>query len=45
MKILAIDPGNIESGYAIIQMPDFKLLDFGKVKNEELLADIEEVHL
>lgn len=37
MKILAIDPGNIESGYAVIQMPDFKLLDFGKVENEELL--------
>jgi hypothetical protein len=42
MKILAVDPGNIESGYAIIEMPDFKLLEFGKVKNEELLADIED---
>ena len=42
MKILAIDPGNIESGYAVIRMPDFELLDFGKVKNEELLYYIEE---
>lgn len=42
MKILAIDPGNIESGYAIIEMPDFKLIEFGKVKNEKLLADIED---
>lgn len=37
MRILAIDPGNIESGFAIIQMPDFKLLDFGKIENEKLL--------
>ena len=37
MKILAIDPGNIESGYAVIEMPDFRLLIFGKVKNEILL--------
>lgn len=42
MKILAIDPGNIESGYAVIQMPDFELIEFGKVKNEELLEHIEE---
>ena len=42
MKILAIDPGNIESGYAIIEMPDFRLIEFGKFKNEELLADIED---
>lgn len=38
--ILAIDPGNTESGYALIQMPKFQLLDFGKVDNELLLKDI-----
>lgn len=37
MRILAIDAGSTESGYAIIEMPDFKLLEFGKVDNEELV--------
>lgn len=45
IKILAIDPGNIESGYATIQMPDFKLLNFGKVKNEDLLGMLEEWYI
>lgn len=40
MKILAIDPGNIQSGYAVIEMPNFKLLDFGKEENELLLQRI-----
>lgn len=38
--IIAIDPGNTESGFAYIRMPDFMLLDHGKVKNEDLLRDI-----
>lgn len=38
--IFAIDPGNTESGFALIQMPDFQLLDFGKVENHRLLQDI-----
>lgn len=37
MKILAIDTGNTESGYAIIEMPEFRLVNFGKVENNELL--------
>lgn len=49
MRILAIDPGNAESGYAIMEMPDFKLLEFGKVDNHTLIKmefetdDIDEV--
>lgn len=38
--IFAIDPGNKESGFALIRMPDFKLLDFGKVENRQLLQDL-----
>jgi hypothetical protein len=39
--ILAIDPGNTESAFALINMPDFQLLKFGKVENEILLQNIE----
>ena len=40
MVIFAIDPGNIESGYAVIQMPDFKVVESGKVQNEILLEKL-----
>lgn len=37
--ILAIDPGNIESGY-VFTNDDLSIVDKGKIKNEELLAMI-----
>jgi hypothetical protein len=35
--IFAIDPGDVESGFAIIRMPDFVLCEFGKIENEKML--------
>ena len=34
--ILAIDPGNIESGYVLIDKDTLEPLEVGKIKNEEL---------
>lgn len=35
--ILAIDPGNEESAYCVIDKKTYKPIEFGKVKNEALL--------
>lgn len=40
--IFAIDPGNTQSGFARLEMPNFKLCDFGKVDNNTLLKMLEE---
>ena len=37
MKLLAIDPGNIDSAYVILEIPSLKPLAFGKVNNNVLL--------
>lgn len=37
MKIFAIDPGNIESAYCVIDEETYKPEEFGKLKNEILL--------
>lgn len=36
MKILSIDPGNIESAYCIIDTETYKPIEFGKIENEKL---------
>lgn len=38
--ILAIDPGNIESAYCLIEKNTYKPIEFGKIKNEEMLEVI-----
>ena len=38
MKIIAIDPGNIESAYCVIDSKTYKPLEFDKIKNETLEA-------
>ena len=40
MKIFAIDPGDVESAYAIIQIPDFKVIESKKVTNINMLEKI-----
>lgn len=44
MKILAIDPGNTESAYVVID-ENMKPIDFGKVKNHEILDVIDGVEI
>ena len=45
MIILAIDPGNMESGYAVIEMPIFEIRECGKIENKELLKRITELSI
>lgn len=37
-KILAIDPGNIESAYCLMDMDDYKPILFKKTENEDILT-------
>ena len=39
-RVLAIDPGNTESGYALIDADTRRPIEVGKIPNHELLADI-----
>lgn len=39
--ILAIDPGNIESAYCLMDKETYKPIEFGKIDNNELISKIE----
>ena len=39
-RIFAIDPGNVESGYAIIDLPSLEVIEAGKINNYELLKAV-----
>jgi hypothetical protein len=41
--ILAIDPGNIESAYCLIDRETYKPIEFAKVKNEELIEYMQNI--
>ena len=43
--ILALDPGDTQTGYAVIEMPDFQLHEFGKIANGELIRFLPDLAL
>lgn len=40
MRVLAIDPGSTDSGYALIDSADCRPLEVGKVRNDDLLVHL-----
>lgn len=43
--ILALDPGDTQTGYAIIDMPNFQLYEFGKISNDDLIKVLPDLAL
>jgi hypothetical protein len=39
-RIFAIDPGNVQSGYVVVDLPDLKIIEAGKVDNYDLLKAV-----
>ena len=45
MRILAIDAGNTYSGVAIVELPEFRLIWFGKLPNEDVYGVVKNFHI
>lgn len=45
MKLLAIDPGNTQSAYVLLDVDSEQLIDFGKVPNSALISRLRNVEL
>lgn len=45
MRVFAIDPGNVESAYCIVDGETLRPLQFGKVGNDELLGTVKAFEL
>lgn len=45
MRVFAIDPGNVESAYCIVDGETLRPLQFGKVVNDELLETVKSFEL
>ena len=43
MNIIAIDAGNVESAYCVIDSETYKPLEFAKISNEDLIIQLESI--
>ena len=39
-RIFAIDPGNVQSGYVVLDLPDLNIIESGKIDNYDLLKAV-----
>ena len=45
MNLLAIDPGNLDSGYCLMDTETLRPIEFGKISNHELENLLANIHI